>query len=143
LPPLLTRLPVPPHHHHRAHKTTTHTHARAQLELLIHLLDVTGPYLDRIINILNTMRRILPIDASTYQGKTTVFTKAPGTIGMGAGSVVLARKPGPGAPANNGAPPAPTFPPVPVPVYPKTLPPRQWLRDDRRRRRSMLAASSA
>lgn len=105
-----------------------------QLELLIHLLDITGPYLDRIINILNTLRRILPIDATTYRGHTTVFTKAPGRVGMGPESVVLAQKPGPGSPPNNGAPPAPTFPPVPIPAYPKTLPAHPSMPDRRRRR---------
>lgn len=93
--------------------------AAAQLEFLLHLLDVTGPVLDKMTRILNTMRRMLPVDKTNYMGKITVFTKPKGTIGMQDSSVVLARKIHPQSPPNNGAPAAPI--PPPVPAFPRTL----------------------
>lgn len=87
----------------------------------MHLLDITGPYLDKIVQILNAMRRMLPIDKGTVEGKTTLFTKPPGTVGFGPLSFILARKPTPPQQPNNGAPPASVPPPVVVPRFPKTL----------------------
>lgn len=92
-----------------------------QIELLLHLLDVTGPVLDKMVNILNTMRRMLPVDASTYMGHTTIFTKPKGTIGLHPTSVIFGRKVFPSATPNNGAPPAPVPPPVPLTPIPRTL----------------------
>jgi hypothetical protein len=37
-----------------------------QLEFLLHLLDVTGPVLDKMVRILNTMRRMIPVDKTNY-----------------------------------------------------------------------------
>lgn len=93
----------------------------AQLEFLLHLLDVTGPYLDKMVQALNFMRRMLPIDATTYQGKTTVFTKPKGTVGMQNSSVIIAQKQHPTSQPNGGAAPAPAAPPVPTTPVPKTL----------------------
>lgn len=90
-----------------------------QLEFLLHLLDVTGPVLDKMVNLLNTMRRMLPVDKTNYMGKVTLFTKPKGTIGMQPSSIILGRKIHPQSPPNNGAPPAPTPPPIDVP--PRTL----------------------
>jgi hypothetical protein len=90
-----------------------------QLEFLLHLLDVTGPVLDKMVTILNTMRRMLPVDKTNYMGKITVFTKPKGTIGMQPSSFILGRKVHPQSPPNNGAPPAPI--PPPVPAFPRTL----------------------
>lgn len=91
-----------------------------QLEFLLHLLDVTGPALDKMVQILNTMRRMLPVDKTNYMGKITLFTKPKGTIGMQPSSIILGKKLLPGSPPNNGAPPAP-LPPA-VPALPRTLP---------------------
>lgn len=93
----------------------------AQLELLLHLLDVTGPALDKMVTILNTMRRALPIDATTYMGKTSIFTKPKGTIGLQPSSIIFGRKIHPTATPNNGAPPAPLPPPAPMTPFPRTL----------------------
>jgi hypothetical protein len=93
-----------------------------QLEFLVHLLDVTGPYLDKMVRMLNFMRAMLPIDVSTVQGKTTVYTKDKGTTGMGSNSVILAQKSHITSEPNNGAPPAPVAPPVPTSPVPLTIP---------------------
>jgi hypothetical protein len=92
-----------------------------QLDFLVHLLDVTGPYLDKMVNVLNFMRAWLPIDVTTVQGNTVVYTKDKGTTGMGSNSVILAQK-NVGSEPNNGAPPAPVPPPVPTTPVPTTLP---------------------
>jgi hypothetical protein len=109
-------------------QSSHHTHvcspARplAQLDFLIHLLDVTGPALDAMVRVLNFMRRMLPIDVSTVQGATTVYTKPKGTTGMQANSTVLMSKALPGSEPNNGAPPAPSAPAVRVTAVPRATP---------------------
>ncbi|KAF6266726.1 hypothetical protein COO60DRAFT_1473211 [Scenedesmus sp. NREL 46B-D3] len=94
----------------------------AQLEFLVHLLDVTGPYLDKMVRLLNFMRAMLPIDATTVQGRTVVYTKDKGTTGMGSNSVILAEKSHVTSEPNNGAAPAPAAPPVPTSPVPQTIP---------------------
>ncbi|KAF8072902.1 hypothetical protein HT031_000562 [Scenedesmus sp. PABB004] len=93
----------------------------AQLDFLVHLLDVTGPYLDKMVRVLNFVRGALPFDVSTVAGRTTVFTKAPGTVGMSDSSKVLATKGHVTSEPNNGAPPAPSAPAVVVENIPKTM----------------------
>jgi hypothetical protein len=92
-----------------------------QLESLVHLLEVTGPTLDKTTSLLSTVRRILPVDKSNVMGKVTLFTKPKGTIGLQPDSIILGQKLHPQSPFNNGAPPAPL--PPPVPAFPRTLPP--------------------
>jgi hypothetical protein len=90
-----------------------------QLELLVHLLEVTGPALDKTTSLLSLVRRMSPIDKTNYMGKVTLFTKPKGTVGMQPDSIILGKKLFPGSPFNNGAPPAPL--PPPVPAFPRTL----------------------
>lgn len=105
-----------------------------QLQFLVHLLDVTGPYLDKMVRLLNVLRSLSPIDKTTYMGKTTIYTKPKGTVGLQNSSIILAQKDHPTSEPNNGAPiaaPAPAvhvgFPsPFPPTVVTKTPPPHIW-----------------
>jgi hypothetical protein len=60
-----------------------------QIDLLVHLLDVTGPALDQMIGILNTIRALKPIGITTVNGFTTVYTKPPGTTSIQPSSNIL------------------------------------------------------
>lgn len=107
-----------------------------QLEFLVHLLDVTGPYLDAMVRVLNFIRSMLPVDVSTVQGKTTVYTKDKGTTGLQANSVILLQKTHITSEENNGAPPASAAPPVPTKPVPTTIP---ALHKNGNHRRSLLS----
>lgn len=55
-----------PTYTHTPHTTHLHIPIFKQLEFLLHLLDVTGPILDKMVRILNAMRRMLPVDKTNY-----------------------------------------------------------------------------
>lgn len=115
----------------------------SQLDFLVHLLDVTGPYLDNIVRVLNLARAALPVDLTTYQGQTTIYTKDKGTVGMQQDSVVLAQKPHPTSELNNGAPIAQPAPAVPIGFSSATAAPApEAAKAPGKHRRSLLDASA-
>lgn len=89
-----------------------------QLELLVHLLDVTGPYIDQMVRVLNWIRAVKPFGIGNFGGRTTIYTKPSGTVGMQPSSRVIVSMQ---APRPTPAPVAPSAPAVRITPIPTTL----------------------